>query len=105
MLDVLAYSSLSEAQTAIARADVAVIFCDDVLPDGSYLDLLAAMPKATRKVPFIVVMSREDQDRIYREAMEHGAFDVIVSPCSRQDVQWVVIRAMDLTQLPRTTRV
>jgi DNA-binding NtrC family response regulator len=96
MLEILTSTSLSEARGLAARSDVAIIFCDDLMPDGSYRDLLAAMPKTSHRVPLIVVMSQEDRDQVYREAMEGGAFDVIASPCSRQDVQWVVIRAMDL---------
>ena len=101
MLESLICPSAQSAQTVITRPDIALVFCDDVLPDGSYHDLLAVLPRTTRRVPLVVVMSGEDRDRTYREAMEQGAFDVIASPCSKQDVQWVVIRAMDLTQSPR----
>lgn len=87
----------------IARPDIALIFCDDLLPDGSYRDLLSALPRTSRKVPLTVVISGEDRDRTYREAIEQGAFDVIPSPCSKQDVQWVVIRATDLAQVARTS--
>lgn len=87
----------------IARPDVALTFCDDYLPDGSYRDLLDALPRMTRRVPLVVVMSGEDRDRTHRDAIEHGAFDVIASPCSKQDVQWIVIRTMDVAQLPRTS--
>ena len=103
MLESLICPSAQSAQAAVARPDIALIFCDDVLPDGSYRDLLALLPRTTRKVPLVVVLSGENRDRTYREAMEQGAFDVIVSPCSKQDVQWVVIRAMDLAQLARTS--
>lgn len=87
----------------ITRPDIALIFCDDCLPDGSYRDLLDGLPRMTRRAPLVVVMSGQDRDRTYREAMEQGAFDVIASPCSKQDVQWIVIRTMDLVQLPRTS--
>jgi len=103
MLETLICPSVQGARTVAVRPDIAVVFCDDVLPDGSYRELLAALPRMTRKVPVVVVMSGADRDRTYREAMEEGAFDVIPSPCSKQDVQWVVIRAMDLAQMPRTS--
>ena len=86
----------------ITKPDLALIFADDLLPDGSYRDLLAALP-AGHKIPLVVVMSGEDRDRTYREAVEGGALDVIANPCSKQDVQWIVIRAMELAQSARTS--
>lgn len=102
-LESLICPSAQSASTVVTRPDICLVFCDDVLPDGTYRDLLAELPRAPRRVPLVVVMLGEDRDRTYREAMEQGAFDVIVSPCARQDVQWVVIRAMDLAQLARTS--
>lgn len=103
MLESLICPSIQNASPLIARPDIALTFCDDYLPDGSYRDLLNALPRVTRRAPLVVVMSGEDRDRTYREAMEQGVFDVIASPCTRQDVQWIVIRAMDLTQLARAS--
>lgn len=102
MLEGVICLSLAEARTEIAKPGLALVFCDDVLGTGSYRDLLALLPKASRRVPLVVVMSEENRDQTYRDAMEQGAFDVIASPCTKQDVQWVVIRAMDLTQVPRS---
>jgi DNA-binding NtrC family response regulator len=102
MLEGIICPSLAEARAAITKPGVALVFCDDVWGQGSYRDLLNLLPKAGRRVPLVVVMSEENRDQTYRDAMEQGAFDVIASPCTKQDVQWVVIRAMDLTHLPRS---
>jgi DNA-binding NtrC family response regulator len=104
MLEAVSCSSLEDAQTLMAKPEVSLILCDDVLEAGSYQDLLEAVPRAGRKIPIVVIMSEANHDETYRAAMAKGAFDVIVSPCARQDVQWVVIRAMDLTQLPRASQ-
>lgn len=101
-LEPVTCSSLAAAKPLMSRPEVVLIFCDEVLPDGTYQDFLAAVLGTAPKLPVIIIMLGEDRDETYRTAMEHGAMDVIVSPCLRQDVQWVVIRAVDVGQLSRT---
>jgi DNA-binding NtrC family response regulator len=103
MLETIHCSTVQDARTEMVKHDIALVLCEDSRQQGKYQDLLAVIPRGGRRVPIVVVMSEENLDQTYREAMEKGAFDVIASPCSKQDVQWVVIRAMDLGQLPRTS--
>lgn len=95
MLEAINCSSLQDAQTLMARSDVALVLCDGRLPAGICRELLAMPPKAGRKVPIVVIVPEAERDDAYREAMGQGAFEVLASPCSKQDVQWLVIRAMD----------
>lgn len=85
-------SSLQEALGALPDATLSLIFCEDKLEDGTYVDLLRTLgkPMKTR----VVVISQAEDDEKYNEAIELGAFDVISSPCRPSDVQWMVIRAI-----------
>jgi len=85
-------STLREARDFLPDASLSLIFCEDTLPDGTYHDLLRTVGKPV-KDRFVVISSTPDLDEIYDEATELGAFDVIASPCSRSDVQWMVVRA------------
>jgi DNA-binding NtrC family response regulator len=100
-LDTVVCCSLQEARTLMSEQDMALVFCDENLEDGTYGDLLTVMAHTTRKIPIVIMISDTDEDWPYREAMAQGAFDVIATPCSKQDVQWLVIRALGLTYSPR----
>ena len=91
-LDPICCSSLREARALLLDAGASLIFCDAQLQDGTYQDLLRTLDK-TATAHFVVITSGPDDEK-YEEAMGSGAFDVIVSPCRRTDVQWMVIRAM-----------
>ena len=85
-------STLEQARTLLPDETFSTIFCEDTLPDGTYLDLLnnSGKPMKTR----VVVISELSNDQHYNEAKQAGAFDLISSPCHPSDVQWMVIRAI-----------
>jgi DNA-binding NtrC family response regulator len=93
MLESVACASLQEARSLLSRQGFGVIFCQDSLPDGTYGDLQSAVRHPSRNTRMVVLMSDVNKDQTYREAMTLGAFDVVPSPCSRKDIQWVIIRA------------
>ena len=89
MLETIVCSSLQESRALLPKQGVAIIFCEDRLRDGTYRDLLSVA-----NAPVVVMISDLNNDSSHREAIELGALDVVASPCSRKDVQWMVIRAM-----------
>lgn len=92
MFDTVVCSSVGEAENLLTERDFAIVFCEDRFRDESYADLLSVAGRQC-KVPVVVMISDGDQDSVFREAMALGAFGVVPSPCSTQDVQWMVIRA------------
>ena len=84
---------MEEAAALLPDSTFSLIFCQDKLEDGTYQDLLRVL-KRPSKTRFVVVSSDNEVDEKYNEAVELGAFDMIVSPYNRTDVQWVIIRAM-----------
>ncbi len=101
MMEPVVCSSLNDLRAAIAAEGLVLIFSEEILPEGQYGDVLLMVARSGRRGPVVVVISDENRDRVHREAMELGAFEVIAHPCSKQDVQWVVIRAMNSPRLPR----
>jgi DNA-binding NtrC family response regulator len=90
--DTLCASRLSECQEALAGQNVKLIFCDKRLSDGSYKDLLAITRGFKNPVRVVVTSRLADWDE-YLEALHHGAFDLILSPCQPTDVLWAIIQA------------
>jgi len=92
-LDSVFCTGVKDAAALLPDATFSLIFCQDKLEDGTYQDVLRLLKKPS-KTRFVVVSSELEVDEKYNEATEMGAFDMIVSPCNRRDVQWVIIRAM-----------
>ena len=92
-VDPVCCSNVKEARTLLPNARPSLIFCEESLSDGTYRDLLRELSKTT-KSHFVVMSPRPDENDVYNEALNLGAFDMIASPCRRSDVQWIAIRAM-----------
>jgi DNA-binding NtrC family response regulator len=92
-LEAVFCSNVQEARTLLPDSTLSLIFCEDTLPDGTYLDLLNVMGKPL-KTRMVVISPSSHVDEKYQEAINSGVFDVIASPCRTSDVQWVLIRAI-----------
>lgn len=85
-------ASLQESRDVLRDESLAAVFCEDCFEGGTYRDFLA-LAQRPRKVPVVVMVSESNQHLAPKDAMALGAFDVIPNPCSKKDVQWMVIRA------------
>ena len=85
-------SRVSECQEALDGQNVSLVFCDRRLTDGSYTDVLAVTRSSKNNVRVVVTSRLADWDE-YLEALHHGAFDLIASPCQPTDVLWAIIQA------------
>jgi DNA-binding NtrC family response regulator len=90
-------SRVSDCHPALETQKISLIFCDRRLSDGSYRDVIAAARAAGIRV---VVTSRLADWDEYLEALHHGAFDLIASPCQPTDVLWAMIQARREQQEP-----
>jgi DNA-binding NtrC family response regulator len=84
-------SSLQKACDLAPNKKFAVIFCEDRFQGSSYTDLLSS--PCFQNVPTVVMIPADRPDPDFKQAIELGALDVLPVPCSKQDVQWMVIHA------------
>jgi DNA-binding NtrC family response regulator len=87
-IDITSVCNLAQASEALSKRRMALIFCDEVLPDGTYRDLLSR-----QGTPKVVVISPFGDRPDCLEAMRWGAFDVIRSPVQPTDVELAFIHA------------
>ena len=85
-------SRVSECREALQTQNVFLIFCDRRLSDGNYRDVVAAT-RTTHPHAKVVVTSRLADWDEYLDALHHGAFDLIASPCQPTDVLWAIVQA------------
>src|SRR5271165_5749400 len=91
MFETVVCSSPRESMEILEKEEFALVFCEERFEGGTYRDLLFGAPP--RNAPVVVMISDKDPDLVFREAMSLGALGVLSSPCSRTDVQWMLIRA------------
>jgi len=91
MFETVVCSSVRELRDSLDEKDFALVFCEQNYEGGTYGDVLSVA--RSHRVPVVVMMADVDEDCVFKEAMALGAFGVLASPVSRQDVQWMVIRA------------
>lgn len=89
----LAESCAEALQVMTSATPPSIVFCDALLPDGSWADILAFGDGAATKIPVIVV-SRVVDVNLYINAIEQGAADFVVPPFYRQDLSHVLSCAM-----------
>jgi DNA-binding NtrC family response regulator len=99
MFETVTCATVQGLSDLLQRKEFALIFCEENYEDGTYQDLLSAV--RSHKVPVVLMMANVDQDDVFREAMASGAFGVIGNSCSRRDVQWMVVQAVQKESLGR----
>lgn len=81
--------TLSSAVTHIARREFSVIICEQELTSGSWKDVLNHA-RSVLHPPLVVVSSRLADERLWAEALNLGAYDVLAKPFDPTEVRRVV---------------
>lgn len=90
--DTVCVSTVSECIQVLSLVNFGLAFCDRLLPDGSYLDILAITHTLKYRLPLVVTSRQADWDQ-YLETLRYGAFELIASPCRGSDVLWALTQA------------
>src|SRR6266853_2762430 len=91
-VNVFSCSALNQIEEVLSKQKIALVFCDEILSDGSFRDLLRANKHGMGR-PRIVVIFRVGEWAEYLEALQLGVFEVISTPVHPTDVELAVIRA------------
>ena len=86
-------STIFQALDFLAAHPLAIVFCDERLPDGSYRDLLASAPSSPQTNRFIVVQCTDEWEQ-YLEALRLGAAEVLRTPLHAPDIDIALFHAM-----------
>ncbi len=88
-------SSASEARAHLARVEPVLILCDMRLPDGNGIALLPELKTLSGDAPIVIMTAHGDMATTI-QAMKAGAFDYLQKPFDQDEVELVVIRALEL---------
>jgi FixJ family two-component response regulator len=81
--------SLAGLRANFGREKGVIVFCQARLPDGTYQDLLNLAASQGSKVPIVLCSDFFDKTT-YIEAMSSGAYDYIVFPYRRSEIEWII---------------
>ncbi len=70
---------LADALTLLRKGVASVVITEGELPTGNWRDVLTAVA-LVRNSPLVVVSSRHADDRLWAEALNLGAYDVLAKP-------------------------
>jgi len=81
--------SYREAVTILCRDRIAVIVCEQELPDGKWKDLLSQIAPLADP-PCLIVTSRVADEFLWAEVLNLGGYDVLAKPFDPEEVCRVV---------------
>jgi DNA-binding NtrC family response regulator len=88
-------STISDARKILLEQSIGLVFCESHLPDGGFTDLLDAAASKTFPVRLVAILHDGNE---YANAIRLGAFEAILVPCQRSDIQWAIIQARHAEQ-------
>ena len=97
-------AGVNEARRLIAETEFDAIITDQKMPDGSGLDVLAAVREQTPNTS-VVFLTAVATLELAVESMRNGAFDFLAKPFSPDAVRAAALRACERTQLLRENLV
>lgn len=87
--------SVVSALAVIRRWDISVVICEQDLSPGAWTDMLAEL-SLLRIVPPLIVTSRLADEKLWVEALNLGAYDVLAKPFGRAELVRTVLGAVAL---------
>jgi DNA-binding response OmpR family regulator len=72
-------ATAGDAKNLLARKQFAAVLCEDMLPDGSFRDVIVDTARLANGTPVIVVSRRDDWES-YAIALSAGASDYLAFP-------------------------
>jgi two-component system, NtrC family, response regulator AtoC len=101
--DVAAVATLGAAQEVLCKDTFDLLFVDVRLPDGDGTDLLRALQARPQK-PLVVVMTSFASVESAVDCMRAGAFDYLIKPFSSEQIEFVLKKAEDFSQLVKLSQ-
>jgi DNA-binding response OmpR family regulator len=80
-----ACTTLDEALPILKNGGIPLVLCECDLQPGSWKEVLAAL-EALPDPPYLIVTSKHADDRLWAEALNLGAYDVLPEPFDAAEV-------------------
>ena len=92
--------SINSAAALLSELDPDLLILDQVLPDGTGIDLLLRL-KGAGTMPPVIMLTALDKAGTAVQAMKLGAFEYVTKPVDFEELRIVITKALEATQLRR----
>jgi DNA-binding NtrC family response regulator len=89
-------ATLRQARTTLNQGGYDVVLTEAALSDGNWLDVLHLV-RDSRQTPEVIVTDRTADARLWAEALNLGAYDVIAQPFYEPEVRRILDNACSHT--------
>ncbi len=86
-------AGIREARVILARQEIHAVICEEILPDGSFRDVIEQGKPVSEVLPVIVFSNSGEWDT-YLRVMRAGAFDCIAYPPESAEVARILWQAL-----------
>jgi DNA-binding response OmpR family regulator len=86
-------ANCSDALAVLTRNTVSIIFCETIMEDGTWKDVLFHL-KTLVETPLLVVTSRLADEYLWAEVLNMGGYDVLAKPFNDREVCHVLTTAV-----------
>jgi DNA-binding NtrC family response regulator len=97
-VDIETADSALGALERIRSSDFTAIICDAHQPRIEGVGFVRAVRKVQPDWPVLLLLEKKDED-LFRQAMNAGAYDVLVNPVEESALEFAVQRALEVAQL------
>ena len=94
--------TVAEADKLAAESSLDIVLLDQILPDGSGLDLMQKLLEQNLGLPIIMMTGAHDLELAIK-AIQGGAYDFVYKPVQPNELSQVLNRALKQRQLERET--
>lgn len=92
-IDSYSAATIQQAKEALSLRPFSIVFCEERLFDGAYVDLLRDVQSASEDAQFVVMLCTGEWKE-YQEALRLGAEEVLRCPLQPTDIDLALIHAM-----------
>jgi DNA-binding NtrC family response regulator len=85
-------ASLQQARVKLRQANFDLVLTEAALPDGSWLDVLHLVRDCPQEVEVVITDPHADA-RLWSEALNRGAYDLIAQPFYEPEVRRILYNA------------
>jgi DNA-binding NtrC family response regulator len=98
--EVFEAESVKSARQAIEDNDPDIMILDQMLPDGTGIDLLTEIQQTNIIMP-VIMLTAVDKSHTAVKALKLGAFDYVTKPVNIEELKIIIERSCEATRLKR----
>jgi DNA-binding NtrC family response regulator len=89
-IEVLPVCDCNEARRFLESCSrVQVVLCDTTLPDGNWRNVLEDVQQSSTNAD-VILCARLSDERLWIDALESGAYDLLIEPYTEQEVERIL---------------